>query len=159
MKATGEFRQAIFRGSRDKSHAAASHTPTAANCLRGRKMRIGLIVTIVGFVLWFPHEACAFQGECYLSVQQGIYLDGPCNIELQPDGSFSIGAADSARSRYFAYIEIDQSTGTATGSWNGVAAESHADDDLGTLVRKGGCWINSAAKVCAWRFGTRPSSF
>ncbi|MDH3031446.1 hypothetical protein [Methylobacterium fujisawaense] len=101
----------------------------------------------------------ASPGDCYLSVGSRTYLDGSCNIDLSPGGSFSIGAGERRRSRYFAMVNINESDGTALAYWNGVDAESHAHDDLGTVVRRGGCWVNSRAKVCAWKHGTRPDRF
>ena len=86
-------------------------------------------------------------GKCYLQVDGKVYIDNPCNIELEHGGSFSIGT-DDPKSRYFAYVELYD--GKATGSWNGVDAESHAHDPLGDLTRHGACWTNNRAKVCAW---------
>jgi len=99
----------------------------------------------------------AFTGDCLLDVDGQTYLDGPCNIEMDRDGSFSIGAAESTRSEYFAFVDLDPDTkGVAAARWNGVGATSHADESLGNLFRHQGCWINDRAKVCAWRSGTRP---
>ena len=105
------------------------------------------------------HGAQESPGDCYLSVGSRTYLDGPCNIDLSPGGSFSIGTGERRRSRYFAMVNIDESDGTALAYWNGVEGASHAHDDLGTVIRRGGCWVNNRAKVCAWRSGTRPASF
>lgn len=105
------------------------------------------------------HCAQASSGDCYLSVGSRTYLDGPCNIDLSLGGSFSIGFGERSRSRYFAMVNIDEGDGTALAYWNGTEAASHAHDELGRLIRRGGCWVNSRAKVCAWRPGTRPESF
>jgi hypothetical protein len=104
------------------------------------------------------HAAQAAPGDCYLSVGSFTYLDGPCNIDLQTDGSFSIGTGETTRSRFFAYVFLDAG-GKASASWNRVPDSNHADADLGAVVRQGGCWVNSQAKVCAWRPGTRPEVF
>src|SRR4051794_6236560 len=103
--------------------------------------------------------AHASPGDCFLRVSSRTYLNGPCNIILSPGGSFSIGAGEHKRSRYFASVEVDPNQGKARGFWNGVEAAGHAQEELGTLVRQGGCWTNAGAKVCAWRPGTRPASF
>jgi hypothetical protein len=116
----------------------------------------GFIVTASLCVV--SHAAQAAPGDCYLSVGSLTYLDGPCNIDLQNDGSFSIGTGETTRSRFFAYVIIEAG-GKASASWNRVANSNHADADLGAVVRRGGCWVNSQAKVCAWRPGTRPSIF
>lgn len=96
-------------------------------------------------------SADAFMGRCVLEVDHHSYLHGPCNIELLGDGSFSIGTGERNRSRYFAYVEVDKSSGKASGSWNGANGASHAHDDLGQLSRHGACWTNARAKVCAMR--------
>lgn len=123
-------------------------------------MKQSQIITIAALIA----SSCAAQaapGSCYLSVGGHVYLDGSCNVDLTSDGSFSIGTGDTdrLRSRYFAYVNIDPETKKADGSWNGVDAESHAHDPLGTLTRSGGCWSNNHAKVCAWTPGTRPRDF
>jgi hypothetical protein len=118
------------------------------------KSFIGVTILMIGC-----QSASAFVGDCYLSVQGKVYEDGPCEIMLQPGGSFSIGAGNAARSRFFAYVDLDQTAGTARGYWNGTEAASHAHEELGSLLRSGGCWANGEAKVCAWRPGTRPPRF
>ena len=55
----------------------------------------------------------------------------------------------TVRPMYFATVQLNKDAGTAAGFWNGKEAESHAHDDLGTLTRKGACWSNSRAAVCA----------
>src|SRR4051794_17621738 len=118
---------------------------------------VSRVLIAAGLVCITAREAHAFPGECLLVVNGRSYLNGTCNITMEADGSFSIGTGERHRSRHFAMVQIDSSDGRARGYWNGVAAASHAHDDLGTLVRQGGCWVNKVAKVCAWRPGTRPS--
>jgi len=92
------------------------------------------------------------QGRCLIEVGGKKYLDGRCNIEISADGSFSVGTGDRGRSsRFFAYVNKNED-GTADESWNSIRAGSHAHDSLGPLRPEGSaCWVNSAAKVCAWR--------
>jgi hypothetical protein len=92
------------------------------------------------------------QGRCLLEVGGKKYLDGRCNIEISSDGSFSVGTGDRGpASRFFAYVNKN-GDGRADGSWNGIRAGSHAHDSLGPLRQEGSaCWVNSTAKVCAWR--------
>jgi len=116
-----------------------------------------MILTVASMAL--PAAAEASPGSCFLGVDGHVYLDGPCNIDSYKDGSFSIGAGEKMRSRYFAYVNIDPDTKKADASWNGVAGENHAHDPLGTLTRTGGCWNNARAKVCAWKPGSRPATF
>jgi hypothetical protein len=98
-----------------------------------------------------PSVAAALTGRCVLEVDRKSYLDGPCNIEMGPDGSFSIGAGEQSRSEFFAYVNLAPAAAKATGYWNGPEAASHAHDSLGALSRNGACWVNSRARVCAWR--------
>jgi hypothetical protein len=103
----------------------------------------------------------AAPGDCYLRVAGKTYLDGRCNVMMDKSGDFSIGMVDTGKpSKYFASVTvIDASTGKGEGLWNGIFAESHAQDTLGKLSRLGGCWVNEVVKVCAWKLGTKPSRF
>jgi hypothetical protein len=74
------------------------------------------------------HAAQAAPGDCYLSVGSFTYLDGPCNIDVQTDGSFSIGTGETTRSPFFAYVFIDAG-GKASASWNAAEGSNHADAD------------------------------
>ncbi|KLK94144.1 hypothetical protein AA309_05450 [Microvirga vignae] len=99
-----------------------------------------------------PTRGDEFKGKCRLEVDGRIYMDSRCSITRgAQDGSFSIGTGETAREKYFAFVQVDPETGMGSGYWNGVEAESHAHEDLGTLVRKGACWVNDRARVCAWR--------
>ncbi|MDE4914779.1 hypothetical protein [Methylobacterium sp. 092160098-2] len=122
-------------------------------------MRGLAMLAIAGAVLLGPTLARADErvsGECLISVGGRAYLDGPCSITLYPGGGFQ--ASGRGRHPYFATLDIDSDSGGAQAFWNGVDAESHAHDRLGTVVRQGGCWVNADARVCAWRPGTRPRS-
>ncbi|WP_156948504.1 hypothetical protein [Bradyrhizobium sp. WSM1417] len=92
----------------------------------------------------------AVEGRCLIVMDGRTFLKGRCNIEIHPGGSFTVGVADQSSSKYFAYVSLEGTPLTAHGYWNGVAAESHAHSDLGPLRRKGACWSNRRAKVCAW---------
>jgi hypothetical protein len=116
-------------------------------------------MTLIAAAVVLPSAAGASPGSCFLSVDGRVYLDGPCTVNIGKDGSFTVGVSDAKRSRYFAYVNVDAATKKADASWNGVEAESHAHDPLGTLSRDGGCWSNARAKVCAWKPGTRPATF
>ena len=95
--------------------------------------------------------AGAFEGTCLIEVGGTTYLDGACDIEMEADGSFSVGVGDESRAKYFAYVDLAPGAGGAAGYWNGPDGESHAHYELGPLSRQGGCWVNDAARVCAWR--------
>lgn len=108
------------------------------------------LLCLMAFLYACP--ASASPGKCFLRVHGKIFLNAICNVEMNPDdGSFSIGTGEQNSSKYFAFVNIDPEKGVARGYWNGVEAESHAHEDLGILVRKGACWENKRAKVCAWR--------
>lgn len=98
-----------------------------------------------------PGAASAKTGGCTLQVDGRTYLDGPCNVDLDADGSFSIGTRDArTRSRHFAMVNRDTASGTAEGYWNGTDPRStHAHSPLGALRREGACWVNERARVCA----------
>ena len=108
----------------------------------------------LAFVFCGLSAAHAFKGECVLQVKGVSYLDGPCDIAMERDGSFQVGTFRKGR-LYFAVV-FPEGSGRATGSWNGtIPRATHAHTDLGTLTRQDACWINEQARVCAWRPGTR----
>jgi hypothetical protein len=100
--------------------------------------------------------ASAFTGKCLIEVESKIYLDGPCNIEVSQDGSFSVGAGENSRSDYFAYVHLGPAKGKASAYWNGERNEGSASVPLGDLERDledSACWRNHAARtrICAWQ--------
>jgi len=103
-------------------------------------------------MIWFLAAvvAAAADGPCYLQVEGHVYLDRICNIDSK-FGTVSIGAGESAREPYFAYLEVEKSQDRAQGYWNRSPAENRAHVRLGTetLMRKGNCWVNEQATVCA----------
>jgi hypothetical protein len=94
-------------------------------------------------------------GECLLEYRGVTYLDSACTITMETDGSFTIGVGTDnyPASTFFAYVFVEN--GVGYGSWNGPHAESKAHNQLGYLSRRGACWTNTDAKVCAWKAGTR----
>ncbi len=113
-----------------------------------RFVRLSLAVAAL-FAVATPAQA--FMGKCVLNVGGKDYLNGPCEIEmLDKDGSFTVGASDTAPSPYFAYVTVT-SPGVAEGSWNRDPKALHADAKLGELKRQGACWVNEKARVCATR--------
>ncbi len=125
----------------------------------GWAMRLAFRFIVALSLCAASHAAQAAQGDCYLSVGARTYLDGSCNIMIQSDGSFSIGAGERTRSRYFAYVFLDPAGGKGSAYWNREPNSNHAEAFLGTVLRQGGCWVNAQAKVCAWEPGTRPKVF
>lgn len=93
----------------------------------------------------------AEEGRCLIAVRGKTYLKGLCNIEIRAGGNFTVGVGEKSRSEYFAYVNPEGDPDRAQGYWNGRDAEINAGSDLGTLKRKGACWSNRHAKVCAWR--------
>jgi hypothetical protein len=101
-----------------------------------------------------PDEAVAeyvppkpVKGRCLLRIKGKDYIDGPCDISLDPDGSFDV-IEHYDHPGYFAKVLRDGAG--AHGFWNGARDSTHAHDDLGELKRNGACWENETAKVCAW---------
>ena len=103
-------------------------------------------------LLWaLTAPAQAFTGKCLLNVDGKNYLNGPCNIDMiDKDGSFTIGASDTSRSPYFAYVVVT-SPGVAEASWNRDPKSTHAHSTLGIMKRQGACWVNENARVCAMK--------
>jgi hypothetical protein len=114
-------------------------------------LRTFAIVCCAGFVAGAATSGWADEGRCLIAVDGRTFLKGRCNIQIRPGGSFTVGVSDESRSEYFAYVALDGGADAAVGYWNGIEAESHADTHLGPLKRKGACWSNSRARICAWR--------
>ena len=93
----------------------------------------------------------AAEGRCLIMIKGHAYLKSDCNITIEKGGSFKVGVGEKSRSKYFAYVALDPEPGKARGYWNGVEADDHAHEDIGPLKRKGACWSNASARVCAWR--------
>src|SRR5215210_2591211 len=105
-------------------------------------------------VLLAAAPALAKPGRCLIEVDGTRYLDGRCNVQLEPNGSFTVGTASGSdkSSRHFAYV-LAESTGRANAYWSGSSPGSpYAHDALGTVTRKGACWINVNARICAWAY-------
>jgi hypothetical protein len=115
------------------------------------RLRVLALLCCAGFITAAAATASADEGRCLIAVDGRIFLKGRCNIQISKGGSFTVGVSDQSRSEHFAYVALDGGVDAAFGYWNGVTAESHADEHLGPLKRKGACWSNSRAKVCAWR--------
>lgn len=111
----------------------------------------GVIAIVAGLILATANPSAAFEGRCLLVVDGTRYLEGTCNIELSEGGSFSIGAGETTRSKYFAFVNVEPGSAQASGFWNGEEAADRAHADLGVLERDGACWVNATARVCAWR--------
>lgn len=84
------------------------------------------------------------QALCKFSFEGKTYIDGRCNYEADPDGSFRIWD-----DLHTVYVNVEGNTAEA--SWNKNPKSFHADSPLGMLARDGACWKNAKAQVCARR--------
>lgn len=82
------------------------------------------------------------QALCKFTVEGKTYINGRCNFEADPDGSFRMW--DNVHT---VYVNVDGNSAEA--SWNKNLKSLHADSPLGTLTRKGACWVNATAEICA----------
>jgi hypothetical protein len=92
----------------------------------------------------------SFTGKCLLQIKNKKYLDGTCPVIMEDDGNFTIGASETTSLTYFAMVSLTDKN-TADGFWNEDEGANHAQTPLGKLTRKGACWQNKTAKVCAWK--------
>lgn len=69
---------------------------------------------------------------------------------MEDDGGFTIDASEKGPITYFAVISVSGKH-QADGFWNEEKGANHAHTPLGQLTRKGACWENKNAKVCAWK--------
>lgn len=83
-------------------------------------------------------------GTCRLVVNSVTYLSGRCEIEMGAEGSFRIYAIG----RQGPSADLRRQGRVGMGSWR--AKPGDAPVAVGTLQRKGACWSNAAASICAW---------
>ena len=111
-------------------------------------MRLLLLLVYALVISFGPSLVHAETGRCVIQVKQKPYLSGTCEIKVNDNhGSFSVGAGEKHRSRYFAYVNMEEDG--AHGYWNETPDSSHAHTSLGILKRDGACWKNEMARVCA----------
>jgi hypothetical protein len=124
---------------------AALRSPSRAE---GETMRSIVTVIVVATFGLLGSAAIAAQRPalCKLVVMGKAYIDGRCDFEVDPDGSFRIFGAT-----YFAYVFVNGNTATA--SWNRDPKSTHAGAPLGALTRNGACWENATAQICARSLG------
>lgn len=87
------------------------------------------------------------QALCKFAVEGKTYINGRCNFEADPDGSFRI-----RDDLHTVYVDVEGNTASATWNkipWNTNPKPLHADSPLGTLTRNGACWENATAQICA----------
>lgn len=98
----------------------------------------------------------AFTGDCSLTVDGKTYLDirNSCPIYPLNDGKGSLIVNSDGKTKvtsYFAYLQ-PKGDDTASVSWNEDPGADHAWAQLGDdFRRKGACWSNARAKLCATR--------
>ena len=96
-----------------------------------------------------PFPARAGTEACLIQVAGKTYVNKPCNVERDADGSLRVNVGSDKSIKFFAYIFPDDGAATATGWWNEDAGYGRAGTTLGTLTLSGDCWANARAKVCA----------
>ena len=113
------------------------------------KRVLGALVGLTA-VTWAA-GAFAAPGKCLLVVKNKTYINGPCNIDRDADGSFRINVGDQKQaSPYFVYANALDG-GNLSISWNEDPQSTHAHTSLGeTWKRSGSCWNSKTAKVCTW---------
>jgi hypothetical protein len=88
-------------------------------------------------------------GTCQIKIEGHTYTDGRCLISIDMTGGLRSTEVTDVLNGYFAYINEDgDHKNSADGNWNGTEKTNHADDSLGTLVQRNGCWKNQKADIC-----------
>lgn len=109
------------------------------------------ILAVIAALTLSNSPAHALTAKCVLRVDGKTYLNGTCPITLDKGGDFTVGSDGTTMAKYWATVSVDKEKGTADGWWNGEEGATHAHDPLGTLTRRGACWANKRAEVCATR--------
>lgn len=92
-----------------------------------------------------PEVAQAPIGRCQVEVGGVAYISGPCEIQMQRGGSFQVWTVG----RTGASASVVRQDAYGIGSWQ--AAPGQAAVNVGTLQRRGACWFNTNAQICAWK--------
>ncbi len=110
------------------------------------RRRVIAAVAIVAAVLGHVNRLSAAESrpvDCELTVRGKTYIRGVCQFRATGDGGFQISGGD-----YFAYVNVI-GRGVAEASWNENPQSTHAQANLGTVTRKGACWVGANATICA----------
>lgn len=94
-----------------------------------------------------PQAIGAEASRCLIKVRGIIYLDEPCTISRHGNSTV-IGSDGFYISKYFVYL---QDINGIVGFWNGSAGEKQTREPLGQLTTEGECWVNTMARICAYR--------
>jgi hypothetical protein len=81
---------------------------------------------------------------CVFQVKGHTYINGPCNVTKDPDGSLQFSSSES---NYFGSVNASE-RGGPHGYWNGEEAASHGQNSLGAITHVADCWINRNARIC-----------
>lgn len=107
--------------------------------------KLSFLILVSIFSNTFAEE---LKGKCLLEVNEKKYINGACIIDMEQDGSFLIKSS-SKNLTYFAIVNVEKNSGV--GYWNKEPNSTHAHASLGDLKKKGGCWQNETARICAWK--------
>jgi hypothetical protein len=124
----------------------AQHASTVWGVKPALVMAAGWLAATMALAMSAP-AAAQTASRCLLEVDGHRYIDGRCRFTPQGEGSFQIRGL--GRVGYFATVLVDGRQ--ADGFWNGREQGNHAHARLGVLVRRGACWQNRRARVCAWQ--------
>lgn len=107
-------------------------------------MRPVVAAVVIATCSLMGNSATAAQRQvlCKFTVEGKTVINGRCNFESDPDGSFRMW--DNAHT---VYVNVDRNTAEA--SWNKNPKSFHADSPLGMLTHKGACWENATTQICA----------
>lgn len=121
-------------------------------------LRIAAATAAFLTMAWAPSAMAqrVIRGDCSLSVDGKTYINikRTCRISLDRDGSFSINTLGNGervpRRYYFAFLDVNPD-GSGSATWNDSPGALHAQTRLGDgFRRKGGCWSNRRATICAY---------
>ena len=115
-----------------------------------RQSRLTTLAIVIAAVSATPAGAELLRAKCVLEIDGETYIEGPCPVVMEDDGSFTLGADGKSQvSGYFAMVIVN-GPDTASAYWNEAPGSSHAQGELGEVHRDGACWSNARARLCAW---------
>ena len=97
-----------------------------------------------------PQAAAARQAECLMVVNGRTMIDGRCEFDSGPDGSFRLESGG-----FIGHVSVDR-PGVGSGMWSAKPDNRSSYRETGALRRNGACWESDSATFCAWGLNQRP---
>lgn len=107
------------------------------------------LVLAIGACALLPSPTQARPAECLLIVNGKSLIDGRCEFDSGPDGSFRMEG-----SAFIGNVMVTE-RGKGEGRWMPKPEVRSNFTDVGVVTKDGACWSSATASFCAWALGQR----